>query len=48
VAETGFQVGNGLHVDDVERTTQAEIDSDVMTARRNRVPPYATTADTSI
>jgi hypothetical protein len=45
VAEQSFPVGMGLNVDDIEHTTEAEIDSYLMAARRNRVPLYAMTAN---
>jgi hypothetical protein len=45
VAEHPFQVGRGLDYDNVEETTQAEIDAYLMAARRNRVPLYTMTAN---
>src|SRR5581483_4699538 len=38
VAEHPYQVGTGLNYDNVEETTQAEIDAYLMAARRNHVP----------
>ena len=45
MAEHPYQVGSGLNFDNVEETTQAEIDSYLMAARRNRVPLYTMTAN---
>jgi hypothetical protein len=45
VAEHAYQVGTGLNYDNVEETSQAEIDSYLMAARRNRVPLYTMTAN---
>ncbi|HEX8967501.1 MAG TPA: hypothetical protein VF937_06460 [Chloroflexota bacterium] len=45
MAEQAYHVGSGLNIDNIEETTQAEIDSYLMAARRNRVPLYAMTAN---
>jgi hypothetical protein len=45
VAEHPYKVGSGLNYDNLEETTEAEIDAYLMTARRNRVPLYTMTAN---